>query len=180
MLQFDSTDQMHFKNPKSDQIQGFYGKKSIKIPNGVTWITRNFQQPIIKSFQKPVKPKLFSHFGFIHPSSDWWAQCFFRWSNIQKDKKLKWATYYFTPWRKTFSSISPSKRFLIVLTGAPNPLLVLQIFRCRLLIKKNILGNLKNWFTSHRDIFAAARRAGPDSMSILCDSVCSSQWRFLN
>ena len=29
---FDSTDQTHFKNPKYDQIQGFYGTKSIKIP----------------------------------------------------------------------------------------------------------------------------------------------------
>ena len=140
-----------------------------------------FSSPNYQIISKTGKTQIFcSCFGFIRFSSDWWAQCFFRWSNIQKDKKLKWATYYFTPWRKTFSSISPSKRFLIVLTGAPNPLLVLQIFRCRLLIKKNILGNLKDWFTSHLDIFAAARRAGPDSMSILCDSVCSSQWRFLN
>ena len=109
--------------------------------HGVTWMTRNFQHPIIKSFQKPVKLKFLLWIGFILLSSDWWAQSFFHWTNIQKDKKSKWSTYHVTRWCKGLFIIVKLKMFFDsankFTAGAHNPLLLLQNFRCCLSIKNH-------------------------------------------
>ena len=109
--------------------------------HGVTWMARIFQHWNFKSFKKTITPKFILCIGFIPLSSDWWSQSFFLGSNIQKDKKSKWSTYYVTPWRKGFSINIILKTFFDsaknFTAGAPNPLLLLQTFKCRLSMKKH-------------------------------------------
>ena len=82
---------------------------------------------------------------------------FFRWSNNQKGKKSKWATYYVTPWRKGFFIKIILKTFLIVLEillQVPIIPSYFYIYSDVAYQEKNTLGNLKIWITSHRDVFS--------------------------
>ena len=56
-------------NKDSENVVAEYRFAMLKR-HGVTSMTRNFQHPIIKSFQKPVKPQIILCIGFVSLSSD--------------------------------------------------------------------------------------------------------------
>ena len=58
-------------------------------PHSVTWITRHFQHPILKSFQKLVKTKNLLCIGFIRVSSDFISTTFFSLIEYSKRQKIK-------------------------------------------------------------------------------------------